>query len=194
MLSGEVKVNIRIRFLARWWLGTGTGSPWSGHSTKPYTAQEEFGQPSQARGDSWGCLVEAQELVSMILVGLFQLRIFYNSMIINYVSRFRSILFCSALLLRLYRFSLAHSGQHPARNSIVWFYGLFLPPYSVGFPLCHEMNSLSESPQCTNFASSHRLSSVATEKGESTQPKAGLEVVRKTKWDLGIHVWPYSLP
>lgn len=63
----------------------------------------------------------------------------------------------------------------------------------MGFPLCHEMNGLSESPQYTNFCSSHRLSSVATEKGESAQPKAGLEVVRKSKWDLGIHVWPDSL-
>lgn len=64
----------------------------------------------------------------------------------------------------------------------------------MGLPLCHKMNGLSGSLQCTNFASSHRLSGVATEKGDSAQPKAGLEIVRKTKWDLGVHVWPDSPP
>jgi len=41
------------------------------------------------------------------------------------------------------------------------------------------MNSPSESPQCTDFASSHKSSSMASKKGETTQPTTVLGAVSK---------------
>ena len=44
-------------FSPRGWLGTGTGSQGSGHSTKPDRVQEEFGQCSHACGGVLGAVL-----------------------------------------------------------------------------------------------------------------------------------------
>lgn len=52
----------------------------SGHDIKPTRAQETLGQHSQTNYLLWGASVWSQELDSMLVIGPFQLAIFYDSM------------------------------------------------------------------------------------------------------------------
>ena len=82
-LHWRFRLDIRKRFFIRGWMGPGTDSPGQWSWPQATRVQVLFGHCSHTHGliFMWSC-VEPEvgfDPQSMILVGLFQLRIFYNS-------------------------------------------------------------------------------------------------------------------